>query len=65
MNNKNKGGCKMYKLKSGVSWEDVKEVYSDTGKFTFEDDFEKVELPVVELKENEGNESYIDGPDLS
>ena len=50
-----------YKLKEGIGWEDVKEVYNDTGKYIFDDDFEKVELPVVELKESD----TIDGREIN
>lgn len=49
----------MYKLKEGIKWDNVKEVYKDTGKFVFEDDFEKVDLPVVELKEEFNKKEYI------
>ena len=50
-----------YRLKEGAIWEDVKKVYDDTGKYSFGDEFEPFELPVVELKESD----TIDGREIN
>ena len=42
----------MYKLKEGITWEDVEESIGIFGNYEFNDLFEKVDLPVVKLKED-------------